>query len=273
MKVSNKSPEKNRTPGTNAGPDTRLLEVVDVTKRFGAVRAVDSANLTVARSQIVGLVGANGAGKSTLINLISGVTQPDTGKLLIEGRPIQLGNPMDARFWGIETVYQDLALLNELDVTANIFMGRELCRRTLGVQWLAEKAMKAKVTELIRKLGYDFGAGSPVRFLSGGQRQAVALARALYSRAKIILLDEPTAALGVQETQRTLDLIRSFRERGVSLLVVSHELEDVFAIADRIVVMKNGTVVADRMTQSTTHDEIVSLIMRGDTSLSSQEGR
>ena len=264
MKVTSKRPEMNNTPDAKGGADTRLLEVVGVTKRFGAVRAVDGANLTVGRSQIVGLVGANGAGKSTLINILSGVTQPDAGELRIEGRPIQLGNPMQARFWGIETVYQDLALLNELDVTANIFMGRELCRRTLGVQWLAEKAMKAKATELIRKLGYDFSTGRPVRFLSGGQRQAVALARALYARAKMILMDEPTAALGVEETQRTLDLIRKFRQRGISLLVVSHELEHVFAIADRIVVMKNGRVVADRITQSTTHDEIVSLMMRGD---------
>ena len=144
----------------------QLLEVTDLKTHFfleeGTVRAVDGANLTVRRSQIVGLVGANGAGKSTLINILSGVTQPDAGELRIEGRPIQLGNPMQARFWGIETVYQDLALLNELDVTANIFMGRELCRRTLGVQWLAEKAMKAKATELIHKLGYDFSGRRPV---------------------------------------------------------------------------------------------------------------
>ena len=259
---------QDRTPGASQGQGGHLLETVDVTKRFGAVKAVNGANLTVAGSQIVGLVGANGAGKSTLINILAGVTKPDHGELLIEGQPIHLGNPMDARFWGIETVYQDLALLNELDVTANIFMGRELCRNTLGVQWLAEKAMRAKAAELIRKLGYDFSPGSSVRFLSGGQRQAVALARALYSRAKMILMDEPTAALGVAETRRTLDLIRGFRKRGISLLVISHELEHVFEIADRIVVMKNGRVVADRTTRSTSQDEIVSLMMRGETSTS-----
>ncbi len=260
--VASEGPEKNGS--LHAGPDRPPLEVVDVTKRFGAVKAVDGASLMVGRSQIVGLVGANGAGKSTLINILAGVTQPDSGELRIGGRPIHLGNPMDARLWGIETVYQDLALLNELDVTANIFMGRELRRRTLGVSWLAEKAMRARATELIRQLGYDFSIGSQVRFLSGGQRQAVALARALYARARVILMDEPTAALGVEETRTTLDLIQSFRQQGLSLLVVSHELEHVFTIADRIVVMKNGRVVADRSTPSTTHDEIVSLMMKGE---------
>ncbi len=261
MKVPDGFP-RDRTAGPD--PDGCLLEVVDVTKRFGAVKAVDRANLRVSRGQIVGLVGANGAGKSTLINILAGVTQPDEGELLIEGLPVHLANPMDARFGGIETVYQDLALLNELDVTANIFMGRELCRRTLGVPWLAEKAMKEKAAELIGKLGYDFNPGRPVKFLSGGQRQAVALARALYARAKMILMDEPTAALGVEETRRTLDLIRRFREQGISLLVVSHEMEHVFAISDRIVVMKNGRVVADRITHSTNHDEVVDLMMRGE---------
>ena len=240
-----------------------LLEAVDVTKRFGALTAVDGADLTVGRAEIVGLVGGNGAGKSTLIHLISGVVRPDGGQFLVEGCPLRPGSPAEARHHGIETVYQDLALLDELDVTANIFLGREWRRRVPGLHWLAEKSMRTRAEELIRELGYDFGAETRVRTLSGGQRQAVALARALLARAKLILMDEPTAALGVAETRRTLDLIRRFRDEGVSLIVIGHELEDIFSIADRIVVMRKGATVADLSTRSTNQDEVVSLMLKG----------
>lgn len=255
-------------PGSAAGPaggdaSSTLLEVVGVTKRFGALTAVDGAGLTVGRAEVVGLVGGNGAGKSTLIHLISGVDRPDSGRFLMEGRPLRPGSPAEARLHGIETVYQDLALLDELDVTANIFMGREWRRGVPGLRWLEEKAMKARAEELIRRLGYDFGATTRVRFLSGGQRQAVALARALLARAKLILMDEPTAALGVAETRKTLDLIRRFRDEGVSLIVIGHELEDIFSIADRIVVMRKGVTVADLTTRSTNQDEVVNLMLKG----------
>ena len=240
-----------------------LLEAVEVTKRFGALTAVDRADLTVGRAEIVGLVGGNGAGKSTLIHLISGIVRPDGGRFLMEGRPLPPGSPAEARLQGIETVYQDLALLDELDVTANIFLGREWRRGFPGLRWLAEKPMKTRTEELIRRLGYDFGAAARVRTLSGGQRQAVALARALLARAKLILMDEPTAALGVAETRKTLDLIRSFRDEGVSLIVIGHELEDIFSIADRIVVMRKGATVADLRTRSTNPDEVVNLMLKG----------
>ena len=240
-----------------------LLEVVDVTKRFGALTAVDRAGLTVGRAEIVGLVGGNGAGKSTLIHLISGVDRPDGGRFLMEGRPLRPGSPAEARHHGIETVYQDLALLDDLDVTANIFLGREWRRGVPGLRWLAEKSMRTRAEALIRELGYDFGAATRVRTLSGGQRQAVALARALLARAKLILMDEPTAALGVAETRKTLDLIRRFRDEGVSLIVIGHELEDIFSIADRIVVMRKGATVADLRTRSTNQDEVVSLMLKG----------
>ena len=256
-------------PGCDADPSRRgeageaLLEAVDITKRFGALTAVDGADLTVGRAEIVGLVGGNGAGKSTLINIISGVDRPDGGRFFMEGRLLLPGNPAEARLHGIETVYQDLALLDELDVTANIFMGREWRRGVRGLRWLAEKPMKARAEELIRRLGYDFGAATRVRYLSGGQRQAVALARALLARAKLILMDEPTAALGVAETRKTLDLIRRFRDDGASLIVIGHELEDIFSIADRIVVMRKGATVADLRTRSTNQDEVVSLMLKG----------
>ena len=258
-----------RVPGSTTGLPGRgeagaaLLEAVNVTKRFGALTAVDGADLTVGRAEIVGLVGGNGAGKSTLIHLISGVVRPDGGRFFMEGRPLLPGSPADVRLRGIETVYQDLALLGELDVTANIFLGREWRRGLPGLRWLAEKPMKARAEELVRRLGYDFGAATRVRYLSGGQRQAVALARALLARAKLILMDEPTAALGVAETRKTLDLIRSFRDEGVSLIVIGHELEDIFSIADRIVVMRKGATVADLKTRSTNLDEVVSLMLKG----------
>ena len=240
-----------------------LLEAVGVTKRFGALTAVDGADLMVGRAEIVGLVGGNGAGKSTLIHLISGVIRPDGGRFLMEGRPLRPGSPAEARLRGIETVYQDLALLDELDVTANIFMGREWRQGVPGLRWLAERRMKAKAEELIRSLGYDFGAATRVRYLSGGQRQAVALARARLARAKLILMDEPTAALGIEETRKTLDLIRRFRDTGVSLIVIGHELEDIFSISDRIVVMRKGSTVADLRTRYTNQDEVVSLMLKG----------
>lgn len=256
-------------PGSTTGLPGRgkaaaaLLEAVGITKRFGALTAVDGADLTVGRAEIVGLVGGNGAGKSTLIHLISGVDRPDGGQFLMDGRPLRPGSPAEARHHGIETVYQDLALLGELDVTANIFLGREWRRGVPGLHWLAEKSMRTKAQELIRELGYDFGAATRVRYLSGGQRQAVALARALLARAKLILMDEPTAALGVAETRKTLDLIRRFRDKGVSLIVIGHELEDIFSIADRIVVMRKGATVADLTTRSTNQDEVVSLMLKG----------
>ena len=241
-----------------------VLEVVDVSKHFGGVYAVDQVNLRLRRNEILGLVGANGAGKLTLIKMISGSTAPDSGHLKVEDRTVEFRTPMEARNCGIETVYQDLALLKHLDVTANIFMGRELCRRTLGLNWLKEEAMRAKAGELMRKLKYDLDVRQTVKTLSGGQRQAVALARALYFQAKVILMDEPTAALGVEETRRTLDMIREFRQRGISLIVVSHEMEEIFALADRIIVMKSGRVVGERLTVETSHQEIVELILRGD---------
>ena len=249
-------------PAVGTGRAT-LLEVVGATKRFGALTAVDGADLTVGRAEIVGLVGGNGAGKSTLIHLIAGVDRPDGGQFLMEGRPLRPGSPAEARRHGIETVYQDLALLDELDVTANMFLGREWRRGVPGLRWLAEKSMKIEAEELICRLGYDFGAATRVRTLSGGQRQAVALARALLARAKLILMDEPTAALGVAETRKTLDLIRRFRDEGISLIVIGHELEDIFAIADRIVVMRKGATVSDLRARSTNPDEVVSLMLKG----------
>jgi len=243
-----------------------VLEVIDVTKRFGGVVAVEKASLRVFSQEIVGLVGGNGAGKSTLIKMISGAVPRDEGELRIAGKTIDVRTPMDAKDHGIETVYQELALIDGLDVAANIFLGRELRRNILGVNWLDEARMRSRTRELLDRLKVNLDARKLSKELSGGQRQAVALTRAIHFEAKVILMDEPTAALGVQETSRTLDQIRRFRDHGASLLVVSHDLEDIFEITDRIVVMKSGRVVGERPTKSTTPKDIVGLMMMGDES-------
>ena len=240
-----------------------LLELAGVGKHFGGVFALDNVSLHLGHGETVGLVGANGAGKSTLIKLISGALGPDSGEIRIEGRPVHLRGPADATSLGIETMYQDLALLDRLSAAANIFMGRELCRSSLGLRWLDEEAMKAKAGELLARLNYHFDVGAAVKFLSGGQRQAVALTRAVYAGSRVIIMDEPTAALGVEETRRTLELIRAFKEQGISMMIVSHELDDIFAITDRIVVLKSGRVVGELVTQETTHEEVVRLMMIG----------
>ena len=240
-----------------------LLELAGVSKHFGGVFALDNVSLRLSYGETVGLVGANGAGKSTLIKLVSGALGPDRGEIRFEGLPVHLRGPTDASSLGIETMYQDLALLDRLSAAANIFMGRELCKSSLGFRWLDEEAMKAKARELLARLNYYFDVNSAVKFLSGGQRQAVALARAVYAGSRVIIMDEPTAALGVEETRRTLELIRAFKEQGMSMMIVSHELDDVFAITDRIVVLKSGRVVGNLVTRETTDEEVVRLMMIG----------
>ena len=240
-----------------------LLELAGVGKHFGGVFALANVSLRLDHGETVGLVGANGAGKSTLIKLISGALLPDSGEIRFEGRAVHLRGPTDASGLGIETMYQDLALLDCLSAAANIFMGRELCKGSLGLRWLDEEAMRAKARELLAQLNYHFDVSAAVKFLSGGQRQAVALVRAACAGSRVIIMDEPTAALGVEETRRTLELIRAFKERGMSMIIVSHELDDVFAITDRIVVLKSGRVVGELVTQETTHEEVVRLMMIG----------
>lgn len=240
-----------------------LLELAGIGKHFSGVFALNDVSVRLGHGETVGLVGANGAGKSTLIKLISGALLPDSGEIRIEGHAVHLRGPTDASGLGIETMYQDLALLDRLSAAANIFMGRELCKGSLGLRWLDEEAMKAKARELLVQLNYHFDVGAAVKYLSGGQRQAVALARAVYAGSRIIIMDEPTAALGVEETRRTLELIRAFKEQGMSMMIVSHELDDVFAITDRIVVLKSGRVVGELVTEETTREEVVRLMMIG----------
>jgi D-xylose transport system ATP-binding protein len=247
---------------TDASERTVLLRVAGVSKSFGTVVALDRATLDVHHDEIVGLVGDNGAGKSTLVKILSGNFPPDRGEIIFDGAPVRFRSPADARDAGIETVYQDLSLCPNLDSAANFYVGRELYRTVLGVKLLRGREMEREADRTVREMGIRLPSiREKVEFLSGGQRQAVSLARFATWGRKLILLDEPTAALGVRETEVALDLIgRIHRDKHVSVVLISHNLQHVFRLADRIVVLRHGEVVGTRETKSTTPDEVVGLI-------------
>jgi D-xylose transport system ATP-binding protein len=236
-----------------------LVRLDRVRKEFGAVVAVEEVTLDVRAGEIVALVGDNGAGKSTLVKIIAGVHQPTSGEILLEGEPVRLHGPNDARRYGIEVVYQDLALANGQPVYMNMFLGRELVRGPLRT--LNRRKMAATTQRLLDDL--DIRIDSPratIRDLSGGQRQGVAIARAVQWAERLVLMDEPTAALGVRETRRVEDIILRMRERGRAIVIVSHSLDQVFRVSDRICVLRRGRQVGVRATNETTGDEIVSMI-------------
>lgn len=237
-----------------------VLAVRGLVKRFGGLTAVDTVSIEVHAGEVVALLGDNGAGKSTLIKCVSGVHVPDAGEIRLDGRPISLAGPIDARQHGIETIYQDLALANNLDVPANIFLGRELKRRHLGglVRTLDERRMLAASETALDALDIRFPSlTQPIESLSGGQRQAVAIARAVYWEAKLMIMDEPTNNLGVPEQRKVLELIARLRDQGVPVILITHTLPDVFAVADRIVVMHRGRKVAERRAAEVSTNELV----------------
>jgi ABC-type sugar transport system ATPase subunit len=236
-----------------------LVRIEGLRKEFGAVVAVDSVTLDIDAGSIVALVGDNGAGKSTVVKCLAGVHTPTAGRMLFDGQPLVLANPLDARRYGIETVFQDLALAESQPVYMNLFLGRELV--TGPLRRLDRDAMATVTQTLLADL--DVRIDSPkatVRDLSGGQRQGVAIARAMHWAERLVLMDEPTAALGVAETRRVEVLLRRLRDRGRAILLVSHSLDQVFRLADRICVLRRGKQVAIRRTAETTGDEIVALI-------------
>lgn len=233
------------------------LEAFDITKTYGAVRALDGARLTVRAGEVVALVGDNGAGKSTVVKVVSGAVQPDGGTISFLGRPVRIHRPADAQALGITTVFQDLALCENLDVVANLFLGNE--KRSWSV--LGELAMERTARDLLASLDVRIpDVRAPVALLSGGQRQSVAIARALLGEPKMVILDEPTAALGVEQTAQVLALVRRLRDRGLAVLLVSHNLVDVRAVSDRIVVLRLGRNVADLETATATQEQIVAAI-------------
>jgi ABC-type sugar transport system ATPase subunit len=219
-----------------------LLELRGVTKRFGAVQALSGIAFEVPDGQVTALAGDNGAGKSVTIKTISGLWGPDEGEILWQGRPVHLHGPRSAEALGITTIYQDLALCDNLDIVQNMFLGHEVLRRG----FLDEAPMEIRARETLKELNVRTirSIRQPVASLSGGQRQSVAVAKAVLSKAKLVIMDEPTAALGVAQTRQVLDLIKRLSSQGVAVLVVSHNLNDVFAVADRIVVLYLGEMVA-----------------------------
>ena len=236
-----------------------LVRIERVRKEFGGVVALEEVTLDVNAGDIVALVGDNGAGKSTIVKCIAGVYTPTSGQIMLEGQPVHFSSPLDARSVGIEAVFQDLALANAQPVYMNVFLGRELVKGPL--QRLDRQAMAAETQMLLDDL--DVRIDSPykmTRDLSAGQRQGVAIARAVHWAQQLVLMDEPTAALGVEETRRVEELIRRMRDRGRAILIASHSLDQVFRLADRICVLRRGTQVGVRRTSETTGDEIVAMI-------------
>jgi ABC-type sugar transport system ATPase subunit len=241
-----------------------LLKATNLTKRFGGLTAVDQVSLDVNIGEVVGLVGDNGAGKSTLIKMISGVYQPDEGEIMFNDKKLPFDGPRAARDRGIETIYQDLALAENLDVGANIFLGREIKNRYLFglVSTLDRTKMREESTKVLDRLDIHIPSlTQQIRNLSGGQRQTVAVARTIYWNAKLVIMDEPTAALGVSEQRKVLTLVRTLCDQGVPVIIISHNMQDVFAVADRIIVMRRGKKVGERKAAETKVDEIVSLMV------------
>lgn len=241
--------------------DVAVLEVRGLSKGFGGVRALDSVSMRVRAGQVTALVGENGAGKSTLIKCLAGAHQPDLGQILVEGHPITFTGPFGARDSGIETVHQDLALTENLDVTANIFLGREVRHAWYRGFALKKRAMRAQSEEMLANFGINVpSVRTEVRNLSGGQRQGVAIARATGWGTRVIIMDEPTAALGVHETQRVLELITELAEKRLGVLVVSHNLDEVLQISDHIWVLRRGKLVTGLAKRDTSHEELVQYI-------------
>lgn len=240
---------------------TAVLTLDSIVKHFGGVTAVSGASFSVRPGHVVGLLGNNGAGKSTLVRIISGVQQQDEGSLLWHGREVRLANPRQARAIGIATVFQELALADDLNATANIFLNRELAWGWGPVRINRNKQMKRQATELLERFAIELPAVSDVRSMSGGQRQGVAMARALARGSELLLLDEPTAALGVKETALVEDLVLRLRDSGVAIILVSHNLEQILKLCDDLVVLRRGAQVGVFPKSGLTQKDVVSLIV------------
>jgi D-xylose transport system ATP-binding protein len=239
----------------------KVIEMVDCSISFGGIHAVDHASLDLHQGEVVALLGHNGAGKSTFIKLLSGAYKRDSGTIRIRGEEANINNPRDAKAYGIETIYQTLALADNVDTAANLFLGREL-RTAWGT--LDDVAMEAKAREVMGRLNPRFERfKEPVMALSGGQRQSVAIARAILFNAQILIMDEPTAALGPQETAQVGELIKQLKTQGISIFLISHDIEDVFELADRVAVMKNGQMVGSAPVDAVTKDEVLGMIILG----------
>ena len=249
--------------GKPAVPGTPTLQLRNITKSFGAVQALRGVDIEATAGEVVGLVGDNGAGKSTLIKIIAGTYIADSGEILVDGKPVHISTPQDSTRLGIETVYQDLALCDNLDVVANLFLGRE--ERNTWIPYIVrpmnELDMERRAREVLKQLDVKIPSMRvPVAALSGGQRQSVAVAKTVLRQPKVVLLDEPTAALGVAQTRQVLNLIRRLREQGLAVIVISHNLADVFEVVDRVIVLRLGRRVASFDIHATTPEQVIGAI-------------
>ena len=238
-----------------------LLVLDNITKNFGAIEALRGVSFTIGRGEVVALLGDNGAGKSTLVKIIAGELEPTSGRILFEGREFQARSPAEAKAAGIETVYQDLSLCTNVDVVANFFMGREITRRVLGIPILQEREMETVVARALENAGTRIPSlRTKVEHLSGGQRQAIELNRFVHWGGKLVLLDEPFAALGVDQTRRGLEMIKRVASQGIGVVVITHIMQQAFQVADRIVVIRHGRVAGDLERKHTSPDAVVAMI-------------
>ena len=245
-----------------------LIKMVNISKSFGGVKALDGVNFEVYRGEVLGLVGDNGAGKSTLIKILTGAYLPDEGEIFVEGKRVHFRKPKDAERVGITAIYQDLALVPTLDAPGNVFLGKELTKPVLGraVKLLDRTRMLRETREVLKqRLRMEISDLSrPVHVLSGGQQQGVAIARALHGRTKILIMDEPTSALGAKGREELFRLINQLKAEAVSIVIITHNLVHVFAVSERIVVLRNGRRIGDRITSESNREEIVHLIVGGE---------
>ena len=240
---------------------TPLVEMRDISISFGGIKAVNHVSVDLYPGEVVGLLGHNGAGKSTLIKCLSGAYRKDAGQIFVDGKEVDIQNPRDARTHNIETIYQTLALADNLDASANLFLGREI---TTPLGFVDDAAMEAETRKIMGRLNPNFrNFSAPVSALSGGQRQSVAIARAVYFNARVLIMDEPTAALGPQETQMVADLINELRKQGLGIFLIDHDVHAVKRLCDRAAVMKNGELVGVVKVDEVTEDDILAMIILG----------
>jgi simple sugar transport system ATP-binding protein len=237
-----------------------VLQLASISKNFGAIQALQDVSLDLEQGQVLGLMGDNGAGKSTLVKIIAGNFRPTHGTITVDGEPVNFHRPVEAREKGIEIVYQDLALCDNLTAAANVFLGRELRKRLGPVRILDYSTMYRRAGELFKELKSETRPRDLVKQMSGGQRQAVAIARTRLSDPKIVLMDEPTAAISVRQVAEVLNLIRRLRDHGIGVILISHRMPDVFAVADRIAVLRRGRMVASKEISASSPEEVTGLI-------------